>query len=388
MTFILIFSIQILQISTIFAFRRVKINENPVQLYPREKPCFKCIHLDVKIQGQNAKLEKLRKTCSEQRDIIRSLRVLLARSKHKAETMKQLIPVNRLIKCSICQKKSFEENHICDGRQEINCDYCGVAFTSTSDLVHHLSILHEQKQFQQCDKCPEVYSMDLLLQFHSKSHAHGEPLVECDECEKKFHTDHQLKMHKDEVHEGVCILVKPFQCGKCGKCFVEADELQKHIRLHGTAEAKGSFECFLCKKKLKSLRATRTHLQKVHERTDKCTICNESFTPTELNEHLCCELKVIKCAYCKRKSFKVIKQLLTHLKDDCRSVKLNYRCDICMRYFPMKMLRDIHMKHGHTDEAPKTHICDLCPKRFATKLGLKLHKNRHTGARGNYSILI
>lgn len=246
----------------------------------------------------------------------------------------------------------------------MNCEYCGATFKSTFDLVNHLSILHEQKQFQKCDRCLNVYSMDLLLQFHSKCHTDTDPLVACDACDGETNT-----------------ISKPFQCGKCGKCFMIADDLEKHIEIHAK-NAIGTFECFICKMELKSLYATRIHFQ-LHKRAEKCTVCNENFTTTELEGHMCGGLRAMKCIYCK-KSFMVMKELLRHLKEDCDNEKFFHKCDVCAKYYPMKILKDIHTKHGHSiEQISRPHLCDACPKRFATKNALHTHKKRHLLTRGN-----
>lgn len=316
--------------------------------------CNQCIQSDIRLQVQQMKIDQLKRTCKERQNKIRHLKSQLDIYKLKLKRLEPTSadkPVNNemtgvLEMCSVCQSYNLSsEYHICNGQEEISCEYCEESFTTTSSLVEHLNTHHAQKNFHKCDKCSNIFAMALLLEFHSKRHVSVE--------------------QSDD-------LLNDFQCGFCGKSFCDVIGLQNHKRnIHD--KAIGQFECFLCKLKFTSLYDTRKHL-KLHKRSEKCVVCNKIYTKKELEEHLCSDLKVINCAYCNQ-SFRSTKNLLKHLEESCKKDRLIYKCDSCSKYFPMEIIRDLHSDHHKVPS--KTYMCDMCPKLFASAYQLKKHKKRH-----------
>lgn len=344
---------------------------------------------DVLMQRQKVKINELRARRDDQQKIIRNLKRQVDRYKTKVqilETNSSAMPIQTPLykKCLICQQRYLMgEHHMCDERETINCDYCGQMFISMIDLSDHLAINHTQKKkFHKCNKCGRIYSMALLLSIHDRQHTVNQPQLICEICDEQFYTVYQIKNHMNERHcDGVTNeQLKTFKCGKCGKCFMTHGNLRDHV-LNKHDKMIAPFECFICKMKLSSLYDTRKHLILKHKRDEKCTICNTEFTTTELNEHICSGRKIIKCIYCK-KSFGSMKYLLHHLEQECKHEKLMYKCVTCKKFYPMKIIRDLHVKY-HT-VMPMPYICDICPKGFARRVSLLAHKKTH-GARGNES---
>lgn len=354
---------------------------------PKQKSrmCCKCIEADMRIQMHQMKIKGLQRMCKQKQNTIIYLRSQLVKSKSlisKYESISAgLGPNSKVIreKCSICRTYNSSNNHhICNGEKKIDCEYCDEPFTTTTGLVEHLSICHTERNFHKCDKCPEIFAAAILLEFHSKRHPSVEPELTCDICNMKYHTIYQIKNHMKEMHSGKTDeLSKTFQCGICGKSFLDASGLNIHMtQIH--TKALGNFECFLCKIKLKSLYDTKQHL-KLHERPEKCAVCNENFTEKEYEGHLCCGLGDINCIYCNQ-YFNCTKDLMQHLEKSCQEEKFIYKCEMCPKLFAMEILRDVHSKH-HADIS-KNFVCDICSKSYLSENLLKFHKKGHKRTRG------
>lgn len=345
----------------------------------RPKHCYKCIHLDVKMQQYKITIEVQRKKIAELQAINKQQQKIIHRlRKEKAAKY------NELKRCLVCRElfDSYEDDsHICNGDAQIECEYCELSFHSTSSLIEHLSIFHNEKNFHKCEKCSIVYSMAILLEFHKKRHNADGPKYICDVCDEKCYTYHEICDHMRQNHGNQSKMEEMlhFQCGTCGKRFANENGLKKHTTKMHEKYAFGKFECFLCKKMLKSLHQTRIHLQS-HVRDEKCTVCSELWTPNELEEHMCHGLKSVKCVYC-RKPHKIMKQLLQHL-EICKGHEQSvYRCDVCKKNFRMEMLRNYHLKHH--EKHPKIYLCDICPKRFSTPSLLSVHKKSHSSIKAH-----
>lgn len=338
---------------------------------------------DVQIQRQKVRINELRARCNDRQRTIINLKRQVARYKANLGISPSSILTPLYKKCKICLKRYLMgENHICDDRETITCDYCEQSFISMIDLSDHLAINHTRKKFHKCDKCSQTYSMALLLSFHDRQHTANQPRKICEICDERFYTIYQIENHMKERHcsEVTNQQSKTVKCGTCGKCFMTQGNLRYHI-LNKHDKMIAPFECFICKMKLSSLHDTRKHLKLKHKRDEKCTICNMELTTKELNEHICSGLKTNRCVYCK-KSFECMNNLLNHLEQECKHEKLMYKCYVCKKYYPMKSIRDVHMKY-HTVK-PMEHLCDICPKSFAQRVLLLAHKKRH-GARGKES---
>ncbi|XP_066599275.1 zinc finger protein 707-like [Prorops nasuta] len=78
------------------------------------------------------------------------------------------------------------------------------------------------------------------------------------------------------------------------------------------------------------------------------------------------------CQECQQK-FRSASGLNRHIRDVHEKVK-NFCCDLCDRRFASKLSRDEH-RITHTDERP--HTCEICGKSFKQKSSLYVHKLYH-----------
>lgn len=106
--------------------------------------------------------------------------------------------------CMHCNEQ-YDRNHphLCGEQTTIQCDYCDQVFMSTSLLVKHLDLNHEQKKFYQCDNCLKYLPMMFLKKYHkcnAKSVRKEAKTFRCGVCGKKFANYFNMKAH-EQVHE-------------------------------------------------------------------------------------------------------------------------------------------------------------------------------------------
>lgn len=172
----------------------------------------------------------------------------------------------------------------------------------------------------------------------------------------------------------------------CSESSEQALELVRHYERCHPAQPKPPngpfFDCYVCKCHLKNSRAVRKHLKHhVAARDTKCQICHESFTSNELIEwHICgsddAKRSHITCEYCDQ-SFQSVLQCMQHL-EMAHPDRTLYRCRKCTasKCYGMKLLKNLHEKYSsHT---VKKFQCAICSRRFATKIQIKTHMQKHS----------
>ena len=103
----------------------------------------------------------------------------------------------------------------------------------------------------------------------------------CHICNAKISKKYYVKRHIETVHEGK----KPFQCDLCVSSFRHPSALKVHLETckgsHGSPRLKKKtipWPCQICKKKLTSKGALKSHITGVHEEKKfRCDICNIRF---------------------------------------------------------------------------------------------------------------
>lgn len=169
-----------------------------------------------------------------------------------------------------------------------------------------------------------------------------------------------------------------YQCGICGENYMEAKNLELHIKSHlkGHKAHDATFECYICHTQLKSMCSTRDHLTKKHKSIDKhCIVCRAKLSSFEFEWHLCGG-ESIKCEYCSL-SFDTTNGILNHI-ENTHNDKRFYFCELCScsQKFSMRYLRDFHMQQHKNEEKP--FVCDVCSKSFTQKQSLTAHRKRHS----------
>lgn len=105
----------------------------------------------------------------------------------------------------------------------LTCERCGAIFQSKKSLVDHART-HETAQFV-CETCDRVFSHPQTLRRHQlNTHGRPEECV-CAECGRQFASVYSMKRHK-AVHTGE----RPHQCEKCGRAYLQRNDLKLHVK--------------------------------------------------------------------------------------------------------------------------------------------------------------
>lgn len=108
-----------------------------------------------------------------------------------------------MIECRICMK-SFTRHaytlHLCDGGNEMECQYCSKKFNSTVTLVKHINQQHKNHHNYKCYDCARAFPTKALLEIHKPTHDTEEKRFVCDICDERFRTRYQIKEHIETTH--------------------------------------------------------------------------------------------------------------------------------------------------------------------------------------------
>ncbi|KAH0627734.1 hypothetical protein JD844_003875 [Phrynosoma platyrhinos] len=118
------------------------------------------------------------------------------------------------------------EEHFDAKGPDFQCQDCGQAFVSKSELLRHQRAEHEEDQPFVCPTCGESFSWRESLQIHQRKHG-PERAFHCPLCGKGFSRQGNLLTHQ-RLHTGEL----PFACPDCGRAFPSKASLTAHGRLH------------------------------------------------------------------------------------------------------------------------------------------------------------
>lgn len=316
--------------------------------------CTGCLSSEAEMEATRQKILNVEHELAEQRNEMNYLK----------KSIKFISkPRLQLGICELCQKRlPFDEldTHFCinNGQTSIQCDYCSLMFQSTSKLLEHLSLFHDDKTFVECNECNAKFEMDALLEVHKTIHQNGLGLDDLHHWKKNHSSD-------------------GYQCGSCGEIFQTARILRSHKKRHhlNVEQKEKLFECYVCKEALGSLSQVRYHLSNGHRSSMRCTLCKCSLDDYQIEHHLCRAADSIKCDYCSR-TFVSVVGILKHLEDDHEHTKTVHQCNDCNKYYYMKLLLDYHSIFHETNE--KSHICYICGKFYFKAVHLSVHiRNIH-----------
>ncbi|KXJ16348.1 zinc finger protein 2 [Exaiptasia diaphana] len=168
-------------------------------------------------------------------------------------------------KCEFCGKefrtkgcfKSHIKYHIGDRRHK--CTQCDKAFVKSADLKRHVAGHNNEKNFK-CAECGSAFTRKDNLRAHMLLHSR-DSVVTCDKCNKEFINRVYLKRHM-HVHKQA--KKKPYECQWCPKTYEQLEGLRRHIRQHVGDE---KFVCEQCGKKFITAIQLKRHMWLCHEQT-------------------------------------------------------------------------------------------------------------------------
>lgn len=126
----------------------------------------------------------------------------------------------------------MDESKLC-----VKCTICQLKFVSRTDLL-----IHTKAHFftYECPHCQKQFIGDTKYNFHlndkHKKLYENEPLnskvestessadIMCEHCSERFKRKYLLSKHIRKIHKDKIIILKPFICDVCKRCFESLGE--------------------------------------------------------------------------------------------------------------------------------------------------------------------
>lgn len=266
---------------------------------------------------------------------------------------------------------------------------CTVCYKSFSN--QHLLKKHQRNVIRKffCRQCGRGFMTQANLDTHLKCHVTSSPeMKKCCGCRKDFENETDLLIHSTEVHkpDQTDNPDKPFECEICFRRYPTRKSLVSHRRMIQQHQCGHCGEIFAKKLFLTAHEQTCLQNKPEVEGRKRCCGCRLEFNSSkELQDHALTvhkasanqkdeaddDKKPFECEICfKRFTSKL--NLAQHQKNATQDRK--YSCDICGRTF-----HRAHDKANHetTHSSDFPYECQLCSRRFKNKLYLKNHYKLH-----------
>ncbi|XP_055539612.1 zinc finger protein ZFP2-like [Wyeomyia smithii] len=279
-----------------------------------------------------------------------------------------------------------EQTSISELGRPFKCSICYKNFSNQQLLKEHQRTVI--RRFF-CRKCGKRFMTQNNLENHLKCHVASRETKRCCGCRKDFMSESELLQHSQEVHqvEQTINSNKPFECNICYRRYSTRKSLVSHKRMIQQHQCQQCGEMFM-KKLFLSLHEKSCHIVRADDNKKKrCCGCSVEFSNKQaLLEHAANvhkntsdaqsdstidSSKLFECEICfKRFSSKLI------LNQHKRKIDVDkrYSCDICGRTFNRAHDKTTHQT-THSNEMPFS--CHVCLRRFKNKLYLKNHLKLH-----------
>lgn len=321
--------------------------------------------------------------------------------------------------CPICNSYYFSLKHfathvrkhaaeyILERSQRFACEVCDRKFSHKKGLQDHL-VLHSGEKPFSCTFCGRSYALKKSMMDHQKMHVTG---FKCGDCGALYRYQEALERHRQrctilaerEKKLGLPPRLKPHQCDKCRKCFLNQVNLRDHQHVH-TGER--PHQCTRCPKRFATRPEFRRHMRfHAQEQSHICSFCDRKFN---FRKVLRCHIvskhteKTVLCSACGKTFCKVSEMnahyARVHQKDKQRKTpKQNKRtkpfsCSVCLQEFDFLKTAKDHLEIHKQERADKEstgqsvevcdisvkfsgaqHLCSECGKLYLSEQRLKAH---------------
>jgi len=255
------------------------------------------------------------------------------------------------------------------------CDYegCTSSYYRPNHLKRHIEATHTKngskssKDFVCSEEgCGAAFENEKSLYYHTKRKHCVQPL-QCTFCDKRFSKKWMFKEH-EAGHTGA----SPFKCDveSCGEEFKDFSIFRAHKRDHEKKSTVKSLTCPVegCEISCNKWSDLVVHKKACHPSERQCSICDKTFTPTNLKIHRQIHQEdraTLQCPIdgCPRFYFHQ-KNLSYHVK--IKHEGLGFKCKICNRKLSSKQKLDRHIEVMHNHRKQKTKKIETEP--FLKKL--------------------
>ena len=151
------------------------------------------------------------------------------------------------------------------GISYFKCDLCGSLFSQSQSVKIHIARIHHAilEQDFDCGTCGKSFLDVEYLKLHTWT-IHKNHI--CHNCLKTFICEQHLKNHMNFVHhEGPTTAPKDSKCHNCGKSFAQVEALKLHIQMvHENEKDKKNHKYILREESFTSKDHLKTHFQERH----------------------------------------------------------------------------------------------------------------------------
>ncbi|XP_066595583.1 gastrula zinc finger protein xFG20-1-like isoform X1 [Prorops nasuta] len=325
------------------------------------------------------------------------------------------------------------------------CKLCGMKYKRISNWIKHSVLCMKLKPSTrisyECTKCSKTFLVFRKFCYHLAS-VHKTKEIVCSKCHKKFKNGNEFLQHYGEhttiegsrefvdtldgtdttefndplIENPESEVERTYNCALCDSDFSSMAELSEHRNLHLKVKI---YSCVICRSMFSSANALEIHMKdhgikniqdlntrassaqsispnkgpkvkSLHAKHDrlKCHVCGRRFSNAAN--------KMRHVRYIHEKERRLVCPLcpeMFHTKEKCEThvftehpdlADSSFQCNECWRFFVCQDNLDDHMAKDH----PTFMLlkCDLCPKKFADKKSLKIHRGWHS--RANYKLAL
>ena len=253
-----------------------------------------------------------------------------------------------------------KSNHVSAVDHPIPCIDCEQVFHNQNALIKHILQNHVEGGLPsfQCPNCPKSYRHEADLKYHLERlcvaglPVNSEGRIECDICHKFIHPIHRYS-HRSNIHT----------CRFCDEIFQNRAEKVSHLKArHFDAMTD---ICPSCKQRFETASALRHHFTAHHETRINCSKCQKAFPKGSKRYRLhlkACQTKADdakhslyrhECPTCKKR-FKSPRLLKQHVDARHNPNLPMIKCEFCDYMVPKIRRCELyrtHVKSRHPEQA-------------------------------------